>query len=94
MSASFSPLATTTVTTATSKLGDALVIATNAPATTAEIGTAVHGIGTGATKVAVACPFCLQMFDDGLRSRDPAGGIRAADLAELVAERLSGSAPK
>ena len=46
-------------------------------------------LASGATTAAVACPFCLQMFDDGLRSRDPAGGIRAADVAELVAEALA-----
>ena len=45
-------------------------------------------LASGATTAAVGCPFCLQMFDDGLRSRAPAGGIRAADLAELVAEAL------
>ncbi len=44
---------------------------------------------SGASTAAVSCPFCLQMFEDGLRARDPAGTIRAADIAELVAEALA-----
>ncbi len=37
--------------------------------------------------VAVACPFCLTMFDDGLKHRG-AEGVRLADLSELVAEKM------
>ncbi len=42
----------------------------------------------GAKNAAVGCPFCMQMFEDGLGARDPEGRIRAADVAELVAETL------
>jgi hypothetical protein len=32
----------------------------------------------------------MQMFEDGLAARDPQKSVRAADLAELVAEALDG----
>lgn len=42
----------------------------------------------GADTAAVSCPFCMQMFEDALNSLDPERSIRAADIAELVAEAL------
>jgi Fe-S oxidoreductase len=42
----------------------------------------------GAGTVAVSCPFCMQMFDDALSASGPAETVRAADIAELVAEAL------
>jgi Fe-S oxidoreductase/nitrate reductase gamma subunit len=42
----------------------------------------------GADTAAVSCPFCMQMFEDALSSLDPEKKIRAADIAELVAEAL------
>jgi Fe-S oxidoreductase/nitrate reductase gamma subunit len=42
----------------------------------------------GANTAAVSCPFCMQMFEDALSSLDPEKKIRAADIAELVAEAL------
>jgi Fe-S oxidoreductase len=38
-------------------------------------------------EIAVACPFCLTMFDDGLKARD-SENVRLRDLAEIVAEQL------
>lgn len=42
----------------------------------------------GVETVAVGCPFCMQMLEDGLSARDPEKRVRAADVAELVAEAL------
>ena len=42
----------------------------------------------GAETAAVSCPFCMQMFDDALKTLDPEKNIRAADIAELVAEAI------
>ena len=42
----------------------------------------------GAKTAAVSCPFCMQMFDDALKTVDPEKNIRAVDIAELVAEAL------
>lgn len=44
--------------------------------------------GCGAGTAAVGCPFCMQMFEDGLGAKDPEGKIAAKDIAELVAETL------
>ena len=45
---------------------------------------------TGAETLAVACPFCTVMLDDGVRSsgRD----LRVVDVATLLAESLDGGA--
>jgi Fe-S oxidoreductase len=45
--------------------------------------------GCGATTAAVSCPFCMQMFEDAIRVKDPARTVRAADIAELVADALA-----
>ena len=42
----------------------------------------------GATTVGPACPFCVIMFEDGIRGRDAEEKIKARDLVELVAEAL------
>src|SRR5436309_15929146 len=46
---------------------------------------------TGAETLAVACPFCTVMLDDGVRSsgRD----IRVVDLATLLVEAVDGQPP-
>jgi Fe-S oxidoreductase/nitrate reductase gamma subunit len=46
---------------------------------------------TGATGVATACPYCLTMFDDGIKAKEAEEKVRARDLAELVAEGLAGT---
>ena len=38
--------------------------------------------------VGTACPFCLSMFEDGIRSKDAAETLRVLDVAELVAAAL------
>ncbi len=38
--------------------------------------------------VGTACPFCLTMFEDGLRAGDATERLKAMDLAELVAQAL------
>ena len=39
--------------------------------------------------VCVSCPYCLTMFEDGLKDKQ-AGGVRVRDIAEVVAEGLRG----
>jgi len=43
-------------------------------------------IDTEAQIVVTACPFCLQMFDDGIKAKAAEERLRAMDIAELVAE--------
>ena len=41
---------------------------------------------TGATTIAVGCPFCLTMMTDA--SKQAENGIKVRDVAEIIAERL------
>ncbi len=45
-----------------------------------------EALGTGATTVAVACPFCLTMMSDGVKNKEKEGEVEVKDLAELIAE--------
>ena len=57
-----------------------------------ERGTAINeerareAAATGADTLAVACPFCTVMLDDGVRQ--VGGEMRVADVATLLAEQL------
>jgi Fe-S oxidoreductase len=44
---------------------------------------------TGAETLAVACPFCTVMLDDGVQSTG--GDMRVADVATLLAEAVDTS---
>ncbi|NUN96056.1 MAG: (Fe-S)-binding protein [Candidatus Omnitrophica bacterium] len=46
-------------------------------------------IASGAKQVAVACPFCKTMLKDGLKEKGRED-LQVFDIAELVAERISG----
>jgi Fe-S oxidoreductase/nitrate reductase gamma subunit len=43
---------------------------------------------TGAATLVSNCPFCLAMFDDGVKTTGLAGELRPRDIAEVIAERL------
>lgn len=47
-----------------------------------------EAIETGANTVAVGCPFCMVMMEDGVKNQNKDGEVRVRDLAELVAEAL------
>ncbi|GAI56105.1 unnamed protein product, partial [marine sediment metagenome] len=36
--------------------------------------------------IATACPYCLQMFEDGIKSKEAEESLKVMDIAELVAE--------
>jgi Fe-S oxidoreductase len=38
--------------------------------------------------ICVACPYCMTMFEDGLRDEQPATPVRVQDVAELVAQAM------
>jgi Fe-S oxidoreductase len=44
-------------------------------------------LATGADTIAVACPFCMTMMNDGAKARAP--GVQVLDIAEVVAQRLA-----
>lgn len=58
------------------------------------IGTPVNNersdeaIKTGADTIAVGCPFCMTMIEDGVKVHEKDKDVRVRDIAELVAEAL------
>jgi Fe-S oxidoreductase len=49
---------------------------------------AEQALATGASTVAVGCPFCMTMMTDGTKAKGVDEKVKVKDLAELVAERL------
>ncbi len=49
---------------------------------------AEEAISTGARTIAVACPFCMTMMNDGVKSKEKEAEVTVKDLAELIAESL------
>ena len=47
-------------------------------------------IETGADVVATACPYCLSMFDDAIRSKGLGDQIQVMDIAEVMVNQLGG----
>ncbi len=45
---------------------------------------------TGAPLLVTGCPFCLTMFEDGIKSGGCEGELLVKDLSEVVAERIEG----
>ena len=43
-----------------------------------------HAIDAGADVIATACPFCAQMFEDGVRVKDQDERMRVLDLSEMI----------
>ncbi|GAI23548.1 unnamed protein product, partial [marine sediment metagenome] len=45
-------------------------------------------IKTNAEIVATACPYCMQMLEDSIKSKDAEESLKDLDIAELVAEAI------
>lgn len=45
-----------------------------------------EALATGAATIAVACPFCMTMMSDGVKSKEREADVKVKDLAELIAE--------
>lgn len=45
-----------------------------------------EALSTGASTIAVACPFCMTMITDGVKAKEKEQEVRVKDLAELIAE--------
>ena len=45
-----------------------------------------EALATGATTIAVACPFCMTMMSDGVKNKEKEAEIKVLDIAELIAE--------
>lgn len=46
-----------------------------------------QALATGGDVIAVACPYCLTMFADGLG--ELGGKVQVMDIAEILEERIS-----
>jgi Fe-S oxidoreductase len=45
-----------------------------------------EALTTGASTIAVACPFCMTMMSDGIKNKEKEADIKVKDIAELIAE--------
>ncbi|WP_225442825.1 (Fe-S)-binding protein [Paenibacillus lycopersici] len=49
-----------------------------------------QALETSPTVIGSACPYCLTMMEDGIKLHDAESGVRARDVAELLAESVFG----
>ena len=49
---------------------------------------AMEALGTGASVIAAACPFCNTMMTDGVKSNNKEEEVQVLDIAELIAASL------
>ncbi len=47
-----------------------------------------QALATSADVVATACPFCLTMFEDGIKVREKADDVACLDIAEIVLKTM------
>ena len=47
-----------------------------------------EALATGADRIAVACPFCYIMLDDGVKERQKDEDVRVSDISEVLVEAL------
>src|SRR6202030_1943716 len=51
-----------------------------------------EAIATGASRIAVACPFCYVMLDDGVKGEGKDEEVRVQDIAEMLWEAIENGA--
>src|SRR5260370_30328606 len=52
-----------------------------------------EAIATGASRIAVACPFCYVMFDDGVKGEGKNEEVQGPDIAEMLWEAIENGGP-
>jgi Fe-S oxidoreductase len=52
-----------------------------------------EALATGAERIAVACPFCYVMMDDGVKEKHRDEDVKVQDIAEVLAEAVEQSGP-
>jgi Fe-S oxidoreductase len=50
-----------------------------------------EALGTGASRIAVACPFCYVMMDDGVKEKGRDEDVKVQDIAEVLLEAVERS---
>jgi Fe-S oxidoreductase len=66
--------------------GGGMMWAEERTGTRVNVERSAEALRVGPEIVATACPFCLSMFEDGIRAQDAVGRLRVRDVAELVAD--------
>jgi len=49
-----------------------------------------EALATGAERIALACPFCYVMFDDGVKEKQRDEDVKVQDIAEILLEAIEG----
>jgi Fe-S oxidoreductase/nitrate reductase gamma subunit len=52
-----------------------------------------EAVATGATRIAVACPFCYVMMEDGVKGQGKDEEVRVSDISEILLEALEHEDP-
>jgi Fe-S oxidoreductase len=47
-----------------------------------------EALATGASAIAVGCPFCLTMMSDGVKNKEREHNVKVYDLAEILAKDM------
>jgi len=47
-----------------------------------------EALATGASRIAVACPFCYVMMDDGVKEKQRDEDVRVQDISEVLLEAV------
>ena len=47
-----------------------------------------EALATGASRIAVACPFCYVMMEDGVKEAQRDDDVKVQDIAEVLLEAL------
>ena len=47
-----------------------------------------EAIGTNATTVCSACPFCMTMLSDGIKAKEKSEAVKVKDISEIILENL------
>jgi Fe-S oxidoreductase len=50
-----------------------------------------EALGTGASRIAVACPFCYVMMEDGVKEKGRDEDVKVQDIAEVLLEAVERS---
>jgi Fe-S oxidoreductase len=47
-----------------------------------------EALATGASRIAVACPFCYVMMEDGVKEKQRDEDVKVQDIAEVLLEAI------
>jgi Fe-S oxidoreductase len=53
-----------------------------------------EAVATGASRIAVACPFCYVMMEDGVKGQGKEEEVKVQDIAEIILEAMTASPAK